>query len=66
VNFAYEVSLFISVVFLTFLKIFPRGTDGFTSPKEVVPRIFIAIKYPTFSAGFEPVYLGSSNKHANH
>jgi hypothetical protein len=43
-----------------------HGTDGFTSPlKEVVLRIFIAIKNPS-SAGFEPTNLEPSGKHDNH
>jgi hypothetical protein len=38
-----------------------RGTDGFTSPsKEGVLRIFITLKNPSSSAGFEPASLGSS------
>jgi hypothetical protein len=42
-----------------------HGTDGFTSvPKEVVLRIFVALKNPSSSAGFEPTSLGSSGKHA--
>jgi hypothetical protein len=41
-----------------------HGTDGFTSPpKEVVLRIFIILKNPSSSAGFEPKNLGSSGKH---
>jgi hypothetical protein len=37
-----------------------HGTDGFTSlPKEVVLRIFITLKNPSSSAGFEPANLGS-------
>jgi hypothetical protein len=42
----------------------PRhGTGGFTSPpKEVVLRIFITLKNPSSSAGFEPANLGSSGK----
>jgi hypothetical protein len=44
-----------------------HGTDGFTSPpKEVVLRIFIALKNPLTSAGIEPANLGSSGEHANH
>jgi hypothetical protein len=36
-------------------------------PKEVVVlRIFITLKNPSSSAGFEPSNLGSSGKHANH
>jgi hypothetical protein len=52
---------------LTCRKILRRGTDGFTSPqKESVLRIFIALKNPSSSAGFEPAKIGSSDKHANH
>jgi hypothetical protein len=40
-------------------------TDDFTSPpKEVVLRIFITLKNPSSSAGFEPANLGSSGKQA--
>jgi hypothetical protein len=43
------------------------GTNGFTSPpKEVVLRIFITLKNPSSSAGFEPANLGYSGKNANH
>jgi hypothetical protein len=43
-----------------------HGTDGFTSPpKEVVLRIFITLKNPSSSAGFEPANLGSSGKHGS-
>jgi hypothetical protein len=42
-----------------------HGTEGFTSPpKEVVLRIFITLKNPSF--GIEPANLGSSGEHANH
>jgi hypothetical protein len=41
-------------------------TDGFNfPPKEVVLRIFITLKNPSSSAGFEPANLGSSGKHPN-
>jgi hypothetical protein len=41
--------------------------DGFNSPlKEVVLRIFIAIKNPLFSTGFEPANLGFNGRHDNH
>jgi hypothetical protein len=44
-----------------------QGADGFTSPpKEVVLRIFIALKNPPLLSGFEPVNLGSNGKHDNH
>jgi hypothetical protein len=43
------------------------GTSGFTSNlKEGVLWIFIAIKKFIASAGFEPMTLRSSDKHANH
>jgi hypothetical protein len=42
-----------------------HGTDDFTyPPKKVVLQIFITLKNPSFSAGFEPANLGSSGKHA--
>jgi hypothetical protein len=62
----------ISVVFrtqryLTCLKILRHGADGLTyPPKEGVPRIFIALKNPSSSAGYEPTNLGSKDKHAKH
>jgi hypothetical protein len=66
VNFAYEVSHFISVRFLICRKILRHGTDDFTSPpKEVVLRNFIALKNSSSSAGFETANLGFSDKHAN-
>jgi hypothetical protein len=33
-------------------------------PKEVVPRIFITLKNPSSSTGFEPANHGTSGKHA--
>jgi hypothetical protein len=48
-------------------KILRHGADGFTSPpREGVLRIFIALKNPSPSAGFEPANLESNIKHANH
>jgi hypothetical protein len=42
-----------------------HGAEGFTSPpKESVLRIFIALKNPSFSAGFESAYVGFNGKHA--
>ena len=42
-----------------------HGTDGFTSlPKEDMLRIFLALKNPTASAGFEPANLGNKGQHA--
>jgi hypothetical protein len=44
-----------------------HGADGITSsPKEGVLRIFISLKNPMPSAGFEPANLGSNGKHATH
>jgi hypothetical protein len=43
-----------------------HGTDGFTSPKEVMLRIFIALKSLSSSAGFEPANLLPNGKHDNH
>jgi hypothetical protein len=34
--------------------------------KDVMLRIFIALKNPSSLAGFEPEILGSNSKHANH
>jgi hypothetical protein len=51
---------------LTCRKILRHETDGFTSPpKEVVIRIFIALKGLS-SSGFKPENLGSIGKHYNH
>ena len=42
-----------------------HGTNGFTSlPREGVLRIFLALKNPTTSAGFEPANLGTKGQHA--
>jgi hypothetical protein len=35
-------------------------------PKQSVLQIFVAIKNPLSSAGFEPANLRSNSKHANH
>jgi hypothetical protein len=44
-----------------------HGADDFTSPsKEVVLRIFIALKDPSLSAGVVPQNLGSNDKHDNY
>jgi hypothetical protein len=52
---------------LTCHKILQHGADGFTSPpKDVVLQIFIPLKNPSSTAGFEPVNFGSSGKHDNH
>jgi hypothetical protein len=44
----------------------PRhGTHGFASfPKEGALRIFLALKNPTASAGFEPANLGTKGQHS--
>jgi hypothetical protein len=48
-------------------KILQYEADGFTSPqKEGVLRIFIALKHPSSSVGFEPANIGSNDKHDNH
>jgi hypothetical protein len=52
---------------LTCCKILQDGTHGFTSPpKEVMLWIFVALKKPLSSAGFEPMNLGSNGKYDNH
>jgi hypothetical protein len=44
-----------------------HGVDGFTSPlKEGVLRIFIALKIPSLSPGFEPANLGSNSKYVKY
>jgi hypothetical protein len=51
----WEISLFAPVRSLTCRKIFRHGTSGFTShPKEVVLRIFIALKNPSPGPGSNP------------
>jgi hypothetical protein len=52
---------------LKYRQILRHGTDGFTSPpKEVVIRIFIALKTTSPSMGFEPMNLGANGKNNNH
>jgi hypothetical protein len=42
-------------------------TDGFTPPpKEVALLIFISLKNPSLSAGFETANIESSGKQDNH
>jgi hypothetical protein len=66
-NFADEVSLSHTAEFLTYRRIIRLEADGFSSPpKEVMLRIFIALKNPHSSAAFELVNLGSNGKHDNH
>jgi hypothetical protein len=44
-----------------------NGADGFTSPpKKVVLLIFIALKKPSPSAGFEPANLVSNGERDKH
>jgi hypothetical protein len=53
--------------FLTCREILRHAADGFTSPpKGGLLRIFIALKNPWPSAGFETWNLVSNGKHANH
>jgi hypothetical protein len=50
--------------FLTYHNILRHGADGFAfPPKEVVLQIFIALKSPSLTSGFELENLGSSGKH---
>jgi hypothetical protein len=43
------------------------GPNGFTfRPKEVLLRIFVVVKNPSLSSGFEPASLVSSGRHDNH
>jgi hypothetical protein len=52
---------------LTCSKMLRHGADSFASPpKEVVLRIFIALKKPSPSAEFLHANLLSSDKHENH
>jgi hypothetical protein len=51
----------------TFRKVLRHGAEGCTSPlKEVVLRIFIALKNTSSSAAFVPANLGSNGKHDYH
>jgi hypothetical protein len=65
VNFAYNY-LFHTVGMFIRLRTLRYGEDGFTSPKESVVRIFIALKRSIASVGFEPANLGSNCKHDNY
>jgi hypothetical protein len=48
-------------------KILRYGAEGFTStPKEVVLRIFIALKTSSLWAGSEPANIGSNVNNDNH
>jgi hypothetical protein len=54
-------------VSLTCWKILQHGADGFMSPlKEGLLWIFIVLKNPLPSAGFELANPGSNGKYANH
>jgi hypothetical protein len=57
----------ISVILLRHLyhaaKSYDMGQMSFLPPKKGVLRIFIAIKNPSSSAGFEPENLGLVNNH---
>jgi hypothetical protein len=57
-EFCPSASLSYLKVSLTCLKILRHGADGFTSPpKEVVLRIFIALKIHRFRPGLNPLTL---------
>jgi hypothetical protein len=59
-DFANEASFLARKVLLHAANL-RHGTDGFTSPpKEGVLRIFITLKNPSSSVGFEPANLESS------
>jgi hypothetical protein len=61
------ISIIHQGIFLTCCKILEHGDDCFTSPlKEFMLHIFIALKNPLLSAGFEPTNLQSNGKHDNH
>jgi hypothetical protein len=65
-NFTYQYLSYLKG-YLTYHKILQHGADCFTSPpKEVVLRIYIALKYPSLSAWKEPGNLGSNCKHDDH
>jgi hypothetical protein len=67
---AAEFCLLVSLSYLKFSvtcrKISGHGADGSSPPKEIVLRISMALKNPSFLAGFEPANLGSNGKHDNH
>jgi hypothetical protein len=66
-NFALQSMFHTSKVYLTCCKNLRHGADDFTSPpKEGVLRIFIDLKNPSPSLGFEPANLGSNGKQAEH
>jgi hypothetical protein len=66
-SFAYQVPFFILVGFIHMPHKFTIWDRRLYFPfKEDVLRIFIAIRNPSSSAGFEPAYIRSNGKHANH
>jgi hypothetical protein len=65
-EFCLSVSLSYLKVSLTCCENLWHETDSFTFPlKEVVLRIFIALKSPLLPAMFEPANLGSNGKNDN-
>jgi hypothetical protein len=66
ITFAFRSVFSYFVCSLSYRKILRHGSDGFTfPPKEVVLRIFIAVKNTSPPAGLEPANIGSNRKHAN-
>jgi hypothetical protein len=66
-EFCISVSPLYVKISLTCCNILRHACEGFTCPpKEVVLRIFMALKTPSLSVGFEPANLGSDDKHNNH
>jgi hypothetical protein len=52
---------------LTCRSVFRHAADGFASPpNEAMLWIFIALKNPSYSTGFELANLGSNAKHDSH
>jgi hypothetical protein len=66
IDLAYEISLSYFAEFFKFHKILRHGVNCFISPPKCLMRIFIDLKSPSPSAGFEPANLGSSGKHAKY
>jgi hypothetical protein len=53
--------------YLTRCKILQNGVTAlFSARSKACCEIFIALKYPSASAGSEPTYLGANSKHASH
>jgi hypothetical protein len=66
-NFAVRSNINTLNGYLICHKILSHGASGFTfPPKEGVLRIFVALKNPLPSVGFQPANIGSRGKHANH